>query len=233
MRKYMMGQVQKKNSYLFTLFVQHFQYGKYVANVMYNTSHSTNGTVSPSDVYCVGASLGCHVCGGIGYGIYDKTGVKMGRLTALDPAGPMFGGEDNINTLKREDAACVDVIHSDAGGYGMTTAIGHYDYWPNGGNRTQPGCPQCDNAGLDSSGGEECVCSHERCVVYYIESVSNSNSSMDFYAIEQSAIGTMPTDPADIVPMGINCPCGAVGGNFYLRTNAQSLFSRGMDGIDY
>lgn len=42
------------------------------------------------NMHCIGFSLGCHMCS-ILYKVYkEKYGVKPGRITGLDPAGPFF-----------------------------------------------------------------------------------------------------------------------------------------------
>lgn len=46
---------------------------------------------------------------------------------------------DHVNA---KDAEFVDVIHTDAGGYGAPVRTGTVDFWPNGGKSTQPGCPR-------------------------------------------------------------------------------------------
>lgn len=51
---------------------------------------------------------------------------------------------DSIVRLDRNDAKFVDVVHTDTlpltrGGLGMKDAIGHVDFYPNGGH-TNPGC---------------------------------------------------------------------------------------------
>lgn len=59
---------------------------------------------------------------------------------ALDPAGPLFYqfGADHIDM---KSAAQVDVIHTDGGFFGALRATGTADFFANGGNRPQPGCP--------------------------------------------------------------------------------------------
>lgn len=42
--------------------------------------------------------------------------------------------------MTRTDAKFVDVIHTDGGVFGFPTAIGHADFFPNGGVALQPGC---------------------------------------------------------------------------------------------
>lgn len=73
-------------------------------------------------------------------------------FAGLDPAGPLFY---ILNSrLTRNDADFVDVIHTDAGFYGIALYSGHVDFYPNGGHRPQPGCvlfgPFLSVTGLDS-----------------------------------------------------------------------------------
>jgi hypothetical protein len=55
-----------------------------------NDSH-----IRPFKVHCIGHSLGAHVCGYIG------RKMKLGRITGLDPAGPLF---DENKRLRETDA---------------------------------------------------------------------------------------------------------------------------------
>ena len=62
----------------------------------------------------------------------------------MDPAGPLFEGYDPEVRLDPTDADFVDVIHSNGeslffGGLGAYSAMGHVDFYPNGG-RMQKGC---------------------------------------------------------------------------------------------
>ena len=66
----------------------------------------------------------------------------MARISGLDPAGPYFEHTDEIVRLDPSDATFVDVYHTNSGpfstGLGIYPAIGHVDYYVNGGY-TQPG----------------------------------------------------------------------------------------------
>lgn len=52
----------------------------------------------------------------------------------------MFGGD--TGRLSYNDAKFVDVIHTDGGIFGYPWALGHADFFPNGGTPLQPGCVQ-------------------------------------------------------------------------------------------
>ncbi|XP_013791219.1 inactive pancreatic lipase-related protein 1-like [Limulus polyphemus] len=80
--------------------------------------------------------------------------------------------------LDRGDADFVDVIHTDSiVGLGTTEAIGHIDFYPNGGDH-QPGCVIQPISTLFTEGVEQGVrrlfaCDHLRSIDYYIEAMDN------------------------------------------------------------
>lgn len=94
-------------------------------------------------IHIIGHSLGAHAAGFAGKIIQNVTEGKIRRITGLDPAGPMFEGFliDGNERLNNADAERVDVIHTDAGIFGFAKPIGHIDFYPNGGNPLQRGCP--------------------------------------------------------------------------------------------
>jgi hypothetical protein len=61
-------------------------------------------------------------------------------LTGLDPALPFIDLNDIEKRLDTGDAPFVDVIHTDGDTFGLSVPIGHVDFYPNGGRKTQPGC---------------------------------------------------------------------------------------------
>ena len=56
-------------------------------------------------------------------------------LAGLDPADPFIEG-----SISKDDAAFVDIIHSDGGFYGREGVMGHVDFYPNNGVHPQKNC---------------------------------------------------------------------------------------------
>lgn len=110
-------------------------------------------------IHMIGHSLGAHVAGVAGRNILSG---KLPRITGLDPAGPLFA-KSNEDRIAHDSADFVDIIHTCGNGLGMLDAIGHVDFYPNGGKPRQPGC-----------GYTFGKCSHERAVKYYAESIFDS-----------------------------------------------------------
>ncbi|RZC35443.1 inactive pancreatic lipase-related protein 1-like, partial [Asbolus verrucosus] len=98
-----------------------------------------NNSVDLKTVHIIGHSLGAHISGIAGACV----GGRIGRITGLDPAGPLFElleQRDASESLDKTDALFVDVIHTDSDEYGITKPIGHADFYPNEGTSPQPGC---------------------------------------------------------------------------------------------
>lgn len=137
---------------------------------------------SLDNVHIIGHSLGAHLSGYAGYALQRDFGLKLGRITGLDPAEPLFTDSDPIVRLDRNDAKYVDVIHTDTvpitqGGLGMPKAIGHVDFYPNGG-RDNPGCDAPVDYYINQEEGsffwgvqQFLSCNHVRSHQYMIESI--------------------------------------------------------------
>jgi pancreatic lipase-related protein 1 len=126
--------------------------GAYTSHVASNLV--TRGGSSDSLMWCVGHSLGSHVCGHMG-----QT-TKIGRITGMDPAGPSFeSSDDETIGLYPGCADFVDVLHTDSQSYGSLRPLGHIDFYPDGGH-DMPGC-----------GADATSCSHFQAVVYMTESI--------------------------------------------------------------
>ncbi|KAM7436663.1 hypothetical protein ABFA07_013584 [Porites harrisoni] len=117
--------------------------------------------------HVVGFSLGGQIAGYTGSHL-RKAGLTLGRITGLDPAGPLFASTPPAVRLDPSDATFVDVIHTDAKRWGIEQSCGHIDFYPNGGV-DQVGC-------LDVTTGwgplNPVVCDHFRATDYFIDSLS-------------------------------------------------------------
>ncbi|NXY45135.1 LIPR1 protein, partial [Ceuthmochares aereus] len=103
-------------------------------------------------------------------------------LSGLDPAQPYFQGTPIEVRLDKSDAEFVDIIHTDATptipylGFGMTQAIGHLDFYPNGGKQ-MPGCGKnavsqiVDLDGIWEGTRDFVACNHLRSYKYYSDSI--------------------------------------------------------------
>lgn len=127
--------------------------------------------------------------------------------------------------------AQVDVIHTDAWLYGAPVSTGTVDFWPNKGKSVQIGCPKRNFQLLTQVD----LCSHQRSWRFWAESVENKNEK-SFPAIKCKSWKDFRTGKfdatKDLTYMGIDCPMNATG-NCFLQTNAETPYSRGMQGIIY
>ncbi|XP_015595234.1 probable phospholipase A1 magnifin isoform X2 [Cephus cinctus] len=138
------------------------QVGEYVARcikILVKNYH-----VSLTNIWMLGHSLGAHVCGFVGKHLQINQIGTLGRITGLDPAGPLFRKLNWTERLDRSDATFVDIIHT-SHIFGLQEPVGHVDIFVNGGE-FQPSCL------LKKPG-----CSHDRAVDYYIEALKNPNCS--------------------------------------------------------
>nr|XP_057915428.1 lipase member H [Doryrhamphus excisus] len=113
---------------------------------------------SLSSLHLIGVSLGAHLAGYVGANLKGK----LGRITGLDPAGPLFTSATPDDRLDPSDAMFVDVLHTDMDSFGLRGAHGHIDFYANGG-ADQPGCPKTIFAGKSYF-----VCDHQRSMFLYL-----------------------------------------------------------------
>ncbi|XP_053306313.1 pancreatic triacylglycerol lipase-like [Spea bombifrons] len=200
---------------------------------------STNFGYSPSRVHVIGHSLGAHAAGEVGK---RKRGIP--RITGLDPAEPYFQGTPAEVRLDPSDAAFVDVIHTDAApmipnlGLGMSQAVGHLDFFPNGGEE-MPGCAKnalsqiVDLDGIWQGTRDFVACNHLRSYKYYTDSITTSDGFIGFPASSYSSFqsgGGFPCPSGGCPLMGhfADRYSGVTSSSqkFYLKTGDARNFSR-------
>ncbi|XP_066549152.1 pancreatic triacylglycerol lipase [Amia ocellicauda] len=146
----------------------------------------TNYNYHPSNIHLIGHSLGAHASGEAGK---RKHGIS--RITGLDPAEPYFQNTPIEVRLDPSDAVFVDVIHTDAApmvpylGFGMMQAVGHVDFYPNGG-KEMPGCNKnimsdiVDINGIWEGTRNFVACNHARAYKYYIDSIKERDGLIGY-----------------------------------------------------
>ncbi|CAG0899796.1 unnamed protein product [Cyprideis torosa] len=104
------------------------------------------GFNASQDLHMIGHSLGGQIMNYVSNWLLELTGQLPARITATDPADPLFYDQGQLawSHLDPDDAHFVEVIHTDCGplitlAVGVPMEIGHLDFYPNGGVM-QPGC---------------------------------------------------------------------------------------------
>ncbi|EDV98483.1 GH22648 [Drosophila grimshawi] len=174
-------------------------------------------------IHLIGFSLGAEVAGFAGKQL-QEWGIKLTRITALDPALPLFEGNSSNRRLGPTDARFVDVIHTDGGILGNPTAMGHADFYPNGGRPLQPGCARqeiANNRWLGIIIG----CSHQRAWEYFVESIRQPLAFAAERCEPSQNFGICRNGNKGVAHMGYAAD-PRLRGKFYLETNDAKPFGR-------
>ena len=198
----------------------------------------TKAQIDPKNIHLIGHSLGAHIAGNIGRYLNEK----LGRITGLDPAGPLFPKEAQ-DALSQSDADMVDVIHSDDI-LGSLIPRGKADFYPNKGTHGQPGCQKILDAFQRGSTNyfSSCSfiknlfifiagCNHFRAVQFFAESILNPRAFPAFQCrldeFLNGANGKMCIKSSNgITLMGDSLGSNA-NGTFYLETYDEAPFGKG------
>ncbi|XP_026750752.2 pancreatic triacylglycerol lipase-like [Galleria mellonella] len=173
--------------------------------------------VKPETIHVIGHSLGSQIASFTGKTFTNLTGLHIGRITALDPAGPCFAQVEPDLRIQSSDAEYVDVIHTNAGIAGMEEPVGDADYYPNGGSE-QTDCVRA-------------TCSHSRAWQLFAESTVNLQAFPSIRCESWTAFQNGTCDH-EISYMGYPSKPGTKG-LFYLQTRGESPYSLGMKGVKY
>ncbi|KAM3966366.1 phospholipase A1-like [Aphomia sociella] len=106
--------------------------GKHVAEMLYNVTLQNVG-FNPKRLELVGLSLGGQMMSFIAKSYKELSGVKIGRLTGLDPSGPCFRNLGPDHKLDKSDADYVELISTNMDGLGIASPVGHVNFYVNGG----------------------------------------------------------------------------------------------------
>ncbi|XP_076290861.1 lipase member H-A-like isoform X2 [Lasioglossum baleicum] len=166
-----------------------------------------------------GHSLGSQIAGCIGRSMT----FKVSEILAMDPAGLYFGFPET--TINAADAKCVKCVHSEMGYRGTLLPCGHQDYYPNSGYAVQPGCPNPPTP-------DEQVCSHNMSAIFIQQALIRPELFLSVKCNSWYDFKAGNCDRNVVIPMGENAPCH-VTGRFYLQTNPQKPYGRGLQGTFY
>lgn len=127
-------------------------------------------------VHLVGHSVGAQMFGFVGQFTQQMCNQRIGRITALDPAGPLYNGAPTSKRLDESDASFVDVIHTNSKTFGYNSPAGHADFYVNCGD-FQPSCvfPGVNINNLINLPLKAVFCSHLRSIDYMTESITTNN----------------------------------------------------------
>lgn len=168
-------------------------------------------------IWGVGHSLGAHVLGMAG----RNSNKSFDRITALDPAGPLFERTNEDKRLHREDATSVDVIHTDGlnawrpdwtyNHFGTLIPLGTIDFYPNW------GCEQPGVGVLNISG------SHNRVLDLFTWSIKNPRKFITNQILDHAPGYEAPVKKTRTASykaqMGYFADKHVQKGLFYLKTN--------------
>ena len=125
----------------------------------------------------------------------------------MDPAYPLFWFSGTGSRICKTDADNVEIIHTNAGEFGYYSAIGHVDFYING--------------GFQQNGCSSTLCSHDRAHQIFAESI---NSDYDFCGRQCSSLMNIGSCNGPLMIMGGLKNKKTSYGYAYIETNSEPLF---------
>ncbi|KAF9406587.1 hypothetical protein HW555_013091 [Spodoptera exigua] len=178
--------------------------GEHVAR--YITWLNSASGANLNNYHIIGHSLGAHQAGIVGRHLNGR----VPYITALDPALP--GWITHAQAFRSTDGIYTEVMHTDAGLYGIVNPAGDVDFYPNGGS----GMPGCGDRN----------CSHHRCIFYMSESLTRGGFTGRRCENLNAALNSNCNASGTLRMGGPNAKTGS-SGIFFVRTNANSPYSQG------
>lgn len=156
-------------SFAYNLVVENYKEVAVQISVLINQLTKYGSTLE--SFHFIGVSLGAHVSGFVGT-LFEG---KLGRITGLDPAGPMFKSADPFDRLDSSDALFVEAIHTDSDYFGISIPVGHVDFFLNGG-MDQAGCARSRFASIFIYFPVYgyVICDHMRALHVYMSALNSS-----------------------------------------------------------
>lgn len=142
---------------------------------------------------------------------------QISIISGLDPARPAFESVGPKKRISTSDAKLVEIIHTNDRYYGLPDAVGHLDFYPNGGGKSQPGCH------------DDYDCAHDRAYVFYAEAIVNPDAFVGVRCKNyaeflkgacENATATFSSNDRESQPQG----------TFYLRTSSGAPYGLGLAG---
>ncbi|KAF5276862.1 hypothetical protein FQA39_LY06413 [Lamprigera yunnana] len=145
---------------------------KELANILSNFLCTLNREleIELKDIHVLGHTLGGQMAGFLGENTNLKCNQKIGRITGLDPAGPLFKFTPENERLSKTDALFVDVIHSHYQ-MGILQNCGQVDFHLNC-VYEQPGCQHVSKI-TNETLISDCFCGTIRSIELMAESVNS------------------------------------------------------------
>ena len=84
-------------------------------NMLIMHHNGSKKSIAPTKTFCVGHSLGAHICGFMG----RESEIQLDKIIGMDPAGPIFEKNFEVDRLNSGNAKMVVAIHTNTGGLGL------------------------------------------------------------------------------------------------------------------